>query len=163
GPLRRRHRRRARRGRQHGEGPPPPGADRPRRGLDRSGGGLMEPDLLDALDRRAAAAVAALDDAVAEIPVPAPPPEPEVRRARRWMPLLVAAALVVVALVAAGLLLDRDGGEQGTVAGEPEVPTSPGHTQLAFPDPDALGYRIVGAFPAVDGDGTGTFESAAIA
>jgi hypothetical protein len=85
---------------------------------------MNESDLLDALDRRAAAARIALDRAVDDLTVP-----PFERRAaerpwRRWTPALVA-AVVVVALVGAALLTGR-ADESGTIAGEPETPITEG-------------------------------------
>jgi len=106
---------------------------------------MSETELLDALDRRAARAVAALDEAVGARP---PSDPPALRPGRRWSPLLAAAALVVVALVAAALLLARTGDEEGTVAGEGEVPVESGDpvTRLALADPAALGYQVRAAF-----------------
>lgn len=94
---------------------------------------------LSMLDRRAADATAALDDAVQQVPVPEPDLGAPRRTVRRFLPLAVAAGLAVVALVGAALVFDDD--EQSTIADQPQ-----GITRLALPDPESLGYRIVGAF-----------------
>jgi hypothetical protein len=103
--------------------------------------------LLEALDRRARAAVDAVDDAVRSgslpgLPVRTPP--------RRWGPLLVAAALVVVALVGAGLLLADPGEDESTTAGERELPVESGGdlVRLALADPASHGYVVRAAFEA---------------
>lgn len=118
---------------------------------------MEETELLEALDRRAGTAVAALDGALARVE-PAPLPiDPERGRRRRWRPLLVAAGLVVVALLGIGLALDGRDDEQGTVADDRDVPveTDDGEiTRLALADPAALGYEVRAAFASgtnVDG------------
>ena len=120
----------------------------------------MDEQHLADLDFRAATAVQALDDAVAEAPIPELPGDRGAPSGHRWLTAAVAAALVLVALVTAGVLLRDDGDDQGTIAGEPETdaPARPsaGHTQLALPDPGALGYQVVAAFPAGD-TSAGTF------
>ena len=101
---------------------------------------MNEDERFAMLDRRAATATGALDEAVAQVPVPEPDFGSPSRGMRRFLPMAVAAGLAVIALVGAALVFD-DGDEQATVAGQPE-----GVTRLALPDPEALGYRIVGAF-----------------
>ena len=115
---------------------------------------------LMSVDRRAAHAVGALDEAVARVPVPEPTSGSGPRARRRWLPLAAAAVLVVAAFVAAGTWLGGDD-EQGTVAGEPDAVADESHTQLALPDPEVLGYRVVGAFPAAD-EATGPATSAEV-
>lgn len=101
-----------------------------------------EAELLEALDRRARAAAGELAAAVATVPVPEPDlaePAPS----RRLPPLLVAAAVVLVALV--GAVLVRAGGEEdGTVAGQPSL------THLVLADPQAAGYELVAAFDGTE-------------
>lgn len=110
---------------------------------------MEETELLEALDRRAGRAVAALDAGLGEAE-PAPLPIEAGRRRRRpWVPLLVAAALVVVALVGIGLALDGQDDERGTVADDRDVPVQTddgGITRLALPDPASLGYEVRAAF-----------------
>ncbi len=109
---------------------------------------MEENELLEALDRRAAVAVAALDDRLADVEPP-PLPIAATRDRRRWAPLLVAAALVVVALLGIGLALDgRDEGA-GPVADDRDtsVQTDDGELiRLALADPEPLGYEVTAAF-----------------
>lgn len=105
---------------------------------------MSQDESLDALDRRAASAVDALDRALGDVDPGSVPVE--ARRPRRWVPMLVAAAVAVVALVGAVLVVD-DGDERGTVAGEPEPPdeadeTGAGSTHLHLADPEAFGYEV---------------------
>ncbi|MCO8127669.1 hypothetical protein NHL50_10665 [Acidimicrobiia bacterium EGI L10123] len=105
-------------------------------------------ELLDALDRRARRAVSALDAGLGDAePAPLPIDAGGGRR-RPWVPLLVAAALVVVALVGIGLALDARDDEQGTVADDRDVPVETGAdvTGFALPEPEALGYEVRAAF-----------------
>ena len=109
---------------------------------------MEDTELLEALDRRAGRAVAALDAGLAGAE-PAPLPiEPGRGRRRPWVPLLVAAALVVVALVGIGLALDGRDDEQGTIADDRDVPveTDDGVPGFALAEPDVLGYEIRAAF-----------------
>lgn len=94
---------------------------------------------LSLLDRRAAAATAALDEAVQHVPVPEPDLGAPRRNVRRFLPLAVAAGLAIIALVGAALVFDDD--EQSTIAEQPG-----GVTRLALPDPESLGYEVIGAF-----------------
>ena len=108
---------------------------------------MDQTDLLEALDRLAARAVSALDSGIVDSPPP-PLERPSGRR-RPLLPLLVAAALVVVALVGIGLALDRRDDERSTIAddGDASVQTDDGElTRLALADPEALGYEVRGAF-----------------
>lgn len=108
---------------------------------------MDEAALLEALDRRAGRAVAALDRRLVDVePTPF---EPDRRRRRPWVPLLVAAGLVVVALLGIGLALDGRDDEQGTVADDRNVPveTDDGDiSRLALADPASLGYEVRAAF-----------------
>jgi hypothetical protein len=110
---------------------------------------MEDTELLEALDRRARRAVTMLDAGLGDAqPTPLPVDATGGRR-RPWLPLLVAAALVVVALVGIGLALDDRDDEQGTVADDRDAPvqTDDGDvTRLALADPEALGYEIRAAF-----------------
>ena len=108
---------------------------------------MEETELLEALDRRAAGAVAALDGRVADVEPPSLRVEAD-RPRRRWTTFLVAAGLVLVALLGIGLALgDRDD-EAGTIADDRDssVQTDDGLTRLALADPEALGYSVRAAF-----------------
>lgn len=107
---------------------------------------MDEIELLDALDRVAARAVAALDSGLVDGP---PPPLERPGGPRRpLVPLLVAAALVVVALVGIGLVLAAPDDERGTVAddGDEPVEAGSGTTLLSLADPASLGYEVRAAF-----------------
>jgi len=110
---------------------------------------MEDTELLEALDRRARRAVTMLDAGLGDAqPTPLPVDATGGRR-RPWLPLLVAAALVVVALVGIGLALDDRDDEQGTVADDRDAPvqTDDGDvTRLALADPEALGYEVRAAF-----------------
>ena len=108
---------------------------------------MDEIELLDALDRVAARAVAALDGGLVDSPPP-PLERPAGPRRRPLVPLLVAAALVVVALVGIGLVLAAPDDERGTVAddGDEPVEAGSGATRFSLADPAALGYRVRAAF-----------------
>lgn len=99
------------------------------------------------LDRRAAAAVSALDRALGDdLEVPPFDAAPK-RPPSRVLPLLLAAAVIVVALV--GLALSRlDGGDdQSTVAGETDTETTgAGYVRLALAEPLATGHQVAAAF-----------------
>ncbi|HAS09681.1 MAG TPA: hypothetical protein DCS55_04055 [Acidimicrobiaceae bacterium] len=108
---------------------------------------MEDTELLEALDRRARRAVTALDAGLVDAQ-PAPRPVEAGRSRRRpWVPLLVAAALIVVALVGIGLSLDARDDERGTVA-DRDVPVETGAdvTRLSLADPAALGYEVRAAF-----------------
>lgn len=112
---------------------------------------MSEQELLHGLDRRARAAVAALDRVLGD--EPAPPFVPDARTGssrRRWTPLLVAAGLLVVALVGAVVAFDAAGEESGTIAGEGEL-VDPG-TRVVLADPAAVGFDLHGAVVAPDDD-----------
>lgn len=109
---------------------------------------MEDTELLEALDRRAGRAVAALDAGLAGAE-PAPLPlEPGRGHRRPWVPVLVAAAVVVVALVGIGLALDGREDEQGTIADDRDVPVETGADVPGFvlAEPDVLGYEIRSAF-----------------
>lgn len=101
----------------------------------------------DELDRRAAAAVSALDRALGD-DLEIPPFDAAPQRTRsRVLPLLIAAVVIVVALV--GLAVNRlDGGdEQSTVAGETDTETTgAGYVRLALADPLATGHQVTAVF-----------------
>ena len=108
----------------------------------------MTEDDLAIVDQRAAAAVAALDEAISATPVPDWEPVPASRPERRWLPAAIAASVLVVALVAAAALVAvNDDGEDQTA-------TANGTTVLALPDPEAIGLDIVGVFDRDGSSGT---------
>ncbi len=103
-----------------------------------------EDQMLADLDQRAATAVRALDDAVQRVPM-IDFETPSRERRPRWVsPVSIAAGLLVVALIAAALVF-TGGDEENTLAGDVDF------TNLVFPDPEAIGFRINVAF-----DGTET-------
>lgn len=108
----------------------------------------MNEDDLAIVDRRAASAVAALDEEISTVPVPEWTPGPSARPVRRWLPAAVAASVLLVALVAAVALTTGNDGDDRTAA-------TNGTTVLALPDPEADGFRVAGAFAA--GGASGTF------
>lgn len=113
---------------------------------------------LDALDRRAARAIAELDRALpadlADRPDLLPTPDRASGR-RSVTPLLLVAAVVVIAILGLGLAISRfdDGDDQSTIAGEVEaddtVPIGE-FTRLAIPDPAAHGLEITAAYDGTD-------------
>ena len=110
---------------------------------------------LDALDRRAATAVAELDRALPTDTDWVPTPDIDRRSPRRVTPLLLVAAVVVVAILGLGLAVSRfdDGDDQSTIAGEVEADDTvpPGEfTRLVIPDPDARGLELTAAYDRID-------------
>lgn len=108
---------------------------------------MEDTELLEALDRRAAGAVAALDRRLEQV-APAPlPTAPHRHRRGRLAPAVAAAAAAVVGLLGIGLAL---AGGESTIADGGEVPVETddveGITRLALPDPAALGYEVRAAF-----------------
>ncbi|MDE0803834.1 MAG: hypothetical protein OSA99_10965, partial [Acidimicrobiales bacterium] len=109
-----------------------------------------ESDPLDALDRRAAAAVADLDralpDGAGRAPAHSPPP-----RGRLVRPLLLAAAVAIIALLGLGLVVSRfDGGDdQSTIAGEGDVGGTEEFVRLTITDPASDDLTFTAAFDGV--------------
>lgn len=101
----------------------------------------------DELDRRADAAVSALDRALGD-DLEIPPFDAAPKRTRsRVLPLLIAAVVIVIALV--GIVASRlDGGDdQSTVAGETDTETTgAGYVRLALADPLATGHQVTAVF-----------------
>lgn len=105
---------------------------------------------LDILDRRAAAAVADLDRALPDgaewVPAHSPPP-PD----RSVRPLLLAAAVAIVAVLGLGLVMSRlgEGDDQSTVAGEGDVGGTDEFVRLTFLDPAADALAFTAAFDGI--------------
>lgn len=68
---------------------------------------MNEDQRLAVLDRRAADAISALDEAVQQVPVPEPDFGAPRWSVRRFLPLAIAAVLAVIALVGAVLVFRR--------------------------------------------------------
>lgn len=112
---------------------------------------MTDPDVpdreqFDALDRRAADAIGALDREVERAPIPDTSPAAGGRR--RTPILLAVAALIVVALIGGAVLL-TGGDEETTVAGQPDL------THLVLEDPDAAGLELSAAFDGTQEVSTG--------
>lgn len=103
---------------------------------------MNETDQLGKLDEIMSDAVDAMDSALGDV---APPELGPPRRAsrRQWTPLLIAAGLLLVALVAATSLWTTD--EQGTIAGEGEEPAevnAGGEIIVTLADPEDAGFTL---------------------
>jgi hypothetical protein len=98
---------------------------------------VSEADRISTVDRRGHAAGVALDQALGD-PVPPQLPVPAGRNGTRWTPLLVAAALVVVALAAAAFLAPSS--DEGTVAGEGERLS--GTTRVVVDKPEEVDLTV---------------------
>lgn len=115
---------------------------------------------LDALDRRAANAVAELDRALpSDLSADSDwlhTPDLDAAPSRRGLtPLLLVAAVAVVAILGLGLAISRlDGGDdQSTIAGEVDADETvpPGEfVRLAIPDPAAHGLELTAAYDGID-------------
>lgn len=108
---------------------------------------MEDTELLEALDRRAAGAVAALDRRLEQV-APAPlPATAQHHRRGRLAPAMAAAAAAVVGLLGVGLAL---AGGESTIADDREAPVETDDaddiSRLALPDPAALGYDVRAAF-----------------
>jgi hypothetical protein len=115
---------------------------------------VNETDRLRDLDALMRDTVDAMDSMLADT---TPPPfEASLSRRtnrKRWAPLLIAAGLLVVALVAATSLSVSD--EHGTIAGEGENPTgvnTSGGTVVALDDPQEAGFTLRAASPGLRPD-----------
>ena len=105
---------------------------------------MNTPNLVEAMDRRATGAAAAMHDALVHHPIPELPPNQSERSSRTGWVLLVAAAVAVVALISAGLALGRSE-EDSTVVGVPDIPAGT-VAPVGFADPGAAGFDLRGAF-----------------